>query len=163
LGDAEDASAGLSLHTLEHLKVECVDKVAGDRHIQLIELAQRGNVHVHSRCVVDEKYLEAGDNGTPKYNIFNLNLADAAARRSLLRASQPPVQELRGKRGGVGGVVMRDARGVTLVPSEVCLYRNTSALSAWLCVLAETRLRTASCVRICSTSAAPSSRGCRLP
>jgi hypothetical protein len=66
------------LFILDHLNVECVDKVAGDRYIQLIELAQRRNIHVHNGGVVDEKYLEADDKGTPKFNIFNLKLGDAA-------------------------------------------------------------------------------------
>jgi hypothetical protein len=66
------------LFVLEDLDIECVDKIAGDRHIQLIELAQRRNIHVHNRGVVDEKYLEADAKGTPKYNIFNLKFGDAA-------------------------------------------------------------------------------------
>jgi hypothetical protein len=44
----------------------------------LIEMALRGNVHVHNRGVVDERYLERDQNGRPKYNLCNLSLGDVA-------------------------------------------------------------------------------------
>lgn len=59
--------------------VTCVDQAAGDKHVHLVELVQRRNLHVHNRGKVDERYLDIDpDSGKAKYNIFNLKLGDVA-------------------------------------------------------------------------------------
>ncbi len=62
----------------QRLGVSCVDEAKGDKHVQLIELVLRRNVHVHNRGVVDERYLEQDDKGCPKYNLFGLKPGDVA-------------------------------------------------------------------------------------
>lgn len=62
------------LFILGHLNIDCVDATAGDNFIQIIELVQRRNIHIHNRGIVDEKYLEKDDSGKPKYNFYNLSL-----------------------------------------------------------------------------------------
>lgn len=66
------------LFILGHLDVTCVDDTVGDNFIQLIELVQRRNIHIHNRGIIDEKYLEKDDSGKPKYNFYNLSLNDIA-------------------------------------------------------------------------------------
>jgi hypothetical protein len=63
---------------LRDMGVPCTDEDAGDRFIQLIELVLRRNVHVHNRGVVDERYLERDQKGSPKYNLYNLSLGEVA-------------------------------------------------------------------------------------
>jgi hypothetical protein len=72
------------LNVLDDLGVSCVDASKGDRFVNLIELVQRRNIHVHNRGVVDERYLESDPKtGKAKYNLFNLKLGDAACIDSL--------------------------------------------------------------------------------
>jgi hypothetical protein len=67
------------LGVLQALGVILVDERCGDRHVQLIELVLRRNVHIHNRGVVDERYLEADPQSKrPKYNLYNLKLGDVA-------------------------------------------------------------------------------------
>ena len=66
------------LYILEKLGVECIDKSDGQRFVQLIELVLRRNVHVHSRGVVDDRYLELDQNGKPKCNPYNFAAGDDA-------------------------------------------------------------------------------------
>lgn len=67
------------LGLLQGLGIPTVDEAAGDRHVDLVELVLRRNLHVHNRGVVDERYLETdATTGKPKYNIFNLKLGDSA-------------------------------------------------------------------------------------
>lgn len=51
---------------------------AGDRFVHLVELVLRRNLHVHNRGVVDERYLERHEKGTPRYNLYNLQLGSVA-------------------------------------------------------------------------------------
>ncbi|MDQ5824202.1 MAG: hypothetical protein M3441_08320 [Chloroflexota bacterium] len=60
------------LFILDRLGAPLVDDVAGNTFVQLLEIVLRRNVHVHNRGRVDEKYLERDQNGTPRYNIYNL-------------------------------------------------------------------------------------------
>lgn len=66
------------LFILGHLNVSCVDDSIGDNFIQLIELVQRRNIHIHNRGIIDEKYLEKDDSGKPKYNFYNLSINNIA-------------------------------------------------------------------------------------
>ncbi len=67
------------LGLLQALGIGLVDEKGGDRHVQLIELVLRRNVHVHNRGVIDERYLEADPQSRrPKYNLYNLELGDVA-------------------------------------------------------------------------------------
>lgn len=66
------------LQILNSFGVECVDEATGDRFIDLIELVLRRNVHVHNRGIVDERYLERDENGSPRFNIHNLQLGTLA-------------------------------------------------------------------------------------
>ncbi len=67
----------LGLH--QALGVSLVDEKKGDRHVQLVELVLRRNVHVHNRGEVDERYLEADPQSKkPKYNLYNHKLGDIA-------------------------------------------------------------------------------------
>ena len=43
-------------------KVECVDKLAGDKFERLIEFVLRRNVQVHNRGIVDDRYLDENKN-----------------------------------------------------------------------------------------------------
>jgi hypothetical protein len=52
-------------------KLECVDTRDGEEFARLIEIINRRNLHLHSRGVVDERYLEA-------YNLDKLKLGDTA-------------------------------------------------------------------------------------
>ncbi len=67
------------LAQLQILGVSCVDESVGDRPVQLVELLLRRNLHIHSRGIVDERYLEADpDTGKPRYNLYNLKLGAVA-------------------------------------------------------------------------------------
>ncbi len=67
------------LGLLQALGVSLVDEKKGDRHVQLVELVLRRNVHVHNQGEADEWYLEAGPQSQkPKYNLYNLKLGDIA-------------------------------------------------------------------------------------
>jgi hypothetical protein len=66
------------LFILEQLGVELSDAAAGDRPVHLVELVLRRNVHVHNRGVIDERYLERDVNGTPRFNLFNLQIGSTA-------------------------------------------------------------------------------------
>jgi hypothetical protein len=66
------------LFLLDGLGVQCVDKERGERLVDLVELVMRRNVHVHNRGIVDERYLERDEQGTPRYNIYNLSLGSIA-------------------------------------------------------------------------------------
>jgi hypothetical protein len=58
--------------------VEYVVDSSGFSSIHLTEMIQRRNIHIHNRGLVDEKYLERGKNGAPRYNIYNFALGDVA-------------------------------------------------------------------------------------
>lgn len=49
-----------------------------DDLIEIVELILRRNVHVHNRGVIDERYLERDDKGSPKYNLKGLAVGDVA-------------------------------------------------------------------------------------
>ena len=67
------------LGLLQALGVNLVDEKKGDRHVQLVELLLRRNVHVQNRGEVDERYLEADPQSKkPKDNLYNLKLGDIA-------------------------------------------------------------------------------------
>ncbi|MBL8796665.1 MAG: hypothetical protein JNM56_22375 [Planctomycetia bacterium] len=67
------------LNLLQALGVVLVDEKQGDRHVQLIELVLRRNVHVHNRGEIDERYLELDPQSKkPKFNLYNLKLGDIA-------------------------------------------------------------------------------------
>jgi len=66
------------LFTLNFLGVSLVNPGAEDRFIHLLELVLRRNVHVHNKGRVDERYLERDQNGTPRYNVYNLALGEVA-------------------------------------------------------------------------------------
>lgn len=66
------------LQILRAAGLPLVDLAAGDTFAQLIELVLRRNVHIHNRGQVDERYLEKDDQGTPKYNLYNLAVGDVA-------------------------------------------------------------------------------------
>jgi hypothetical protein len=67
------------LGLLQAPDLSLVDEKNGDRHVQLIELVLRRNVHVHNRGEVDERYLEADPQSKkPKYNLYNFKLGDIA-------------------------------------------------------------------------------------
>ena len=67
------------LGLLQTIGVELVDENRGDRPVQLVELVLRRNLHVHSRGVVDPRYLEADrKTGKPKYNLFDLKAGQPA-------------------------------------------------------------------------------------
>jgi hypothetical protein len=62
------------------LGVAVVDEKNGDRHVQLIELVLRRNLHVHNRGEVDERYLEPdAQSRKPKYNLYDLKVGDVAS------------------------------------------------------------------------------------
>lgn len=63
---------------IQGLGISLVDERKGDRHVQLVELVLRRNLHVHNRGVVDERYLECDKGGKPKFNLFDLKLGQAA-------------------------------------------------------------------------------------
>lgn len=60
------------LFILDGQKVVLTDNREDDKFIHLIELVLRRNIHVHNRGRVDNKYLEANENGAPRYNIYGL-------------------------------------------------------------------------------------------
>jgi hypothetical protein len=66
------------LTILDNQNVQYVDNSSGFRSIHLKEMIQRRNIHIHHRGRVDERYLERDNNGTPKYNIYNLALGSIA-------------------------------------------------------------------------------------
>ena len=45
---------------------------------RLLEITQRRNIHLHNRGVVDSRYLEAGKDGKPRWNLDNLELGAKA-------------------------------------------------------------------------------------
>ena len=80
-------------------------------------------------------------------------LAEAGARVALT-----------GRTGARGRAFARTACvGSAIGAPSTSRYRNSSAASAWFCVLGATRPSTARWVRNCSTSRPPRSRGCRVP
>jgi len=66
------------LFILNSLGVPLVKQEGEDRFIHLLELVLRRNIHIHNKGRVDERYLERDQNGTPRYNIYNLALGDMA-------------------------------------------------------------------------------------
>lgn len=66
------------LSILENQNVQYVDSSTEFRSIHLKEMIQRRNLHIHNMGRVDEKYIERNDNGTPKYNIYNLAIGSVA-------------------------------------------------------------------------------------
>ena len=66
------------LFFLNDLGVLCVMRSSDDRFIQLIELVLRRNIHIHNRGLVDERYLDKDENSTPRYNIYNFAMNEAA-------------------------------------------------------------------------------------
>jgi hypothetical protein len=67
------------LTVLSDLGVQCADHSTGNRFVHLVELVLRRNIHVHNRGIVDERYLERDDKGTPKYKLFDLKVGEPAA------------------------------------------------------------------------------------
>lgn len=65
------------LFLLDNLGVQCVAEPNG-RFVELVELVMRRNVHVHNRGIVDERYLERDQQGTARFNIYNLAPGSAA-------------------------------------------------------------------------------------
>jgi hypothetical protein len=51
---------------------------AADKFVHIVELVLRRNVHIHNRGEVDERYLERDQNGTPRFNLYNLTLGSVA-------------------------------------------------------------------------------------
>ena len=50
-----------------------------DKQVQLVEMVQRRNIHVHGRGVVDERYLDTDPNsGKPRLNLYGLELGQVA-------------------------------------------------------------------------------------
>ena len=66
------------LFILNSLGIPLVKKEGEDNFIHLLELVLRRNIHIHNKGRVDERYLERDQNGTPRYNIYNLALGDMA-------------------------------------------------------------------------------------
>lgn len=66
------------LFILDSLGVSLVNSESEYSFIHLLELVLRRNVHVHNKGRVDERYLERDQNGTPKYNVYNLALGEVA-------------------------------------------------------------------------------------
>lgn len=66
------------LFILNSLGVTIVKQEGEDRFIHLLELVLRRNIHIHNKGRVDERYLERDQDGTPRYNIYNLVLGDMA-------------------------------------------------------------------------------------
>lgn len=67
------------LGLLQSLGVSVADEKTGDRHVHLIELVLRRNVHVHNRGQVDDRYLETDPQSKrPKYNLYDLSVGDVA-------------------------------------------------------------------------------------
>ena len=66
------------LFILNSLGVSLVNPAAEERFIHLLELVLRRNVHVHNKGRVDERYLERDQNGTARYNVYNLSLGEVA-------------------------------------------------------------------------------------
>jgi hypothetical protein len=62
---------------LSEIGVQLYDETT-DKHVMLMELVQRRNVHIHNRGYVDERYLERNEDGKPKWNLDNLSLGDMA-------------------------------------------------------------------------------------
>jgi len=62
------------LFLLDELGLQCVDKARGERLVELVEIVIRRNVHVHNRGIVDERYLERNEQGTPRFSIYHLSL-----------------------------------------------------------------------------------------
>jgi len=66
------------LFILNSLGVPLVKQEGEERFIHLLELVLRRNIHIHNKGRADERYLERDQNGTPRYNIYNLALGDMA-------------------------------------------------------------------------------------
>jgi hypothetical protein len=66
------------LSILPTLGVDLLNAEAQDRFIDLYEMVMRRNLHVHNRGIVDERYLDRDQGGTPRYNIHGLSLGDLA-------------------------------------------------------------------------------------
>lgn len=66
------------LFILNSLGVPLVKQEGEDRFIHLLELVLRRNIHIHNKGRVDERHLGREQNGTPRYNIYNLALRDMA-------------------------------------------------------------------------------------
>jgi hypothetical protein len=66
------------LFILNSLGVQCLDETGRDCFIELVEFVIRRNVHVHNRGIVDERYLERDEQGTPRFNIYELALGSVA-------------------------------------------------------------------------------------
>ncbi len=67
------------LFLLSDLKVVLIADTTAGTFGQLIELVMRRNVHVHNRGVIDERYLERDQTGTPRYNVYGLSLGEKAS------------------------------------------------------------------------------------
>jgi hypothetical protein len=58
--------------------VRLTDPSKGDEFIHLLEVVMRRNIHIHNRGIVDGKYMETDENGTPRFNVYNLTLGTVA-------------------------------------------------------------------------------------
>ena len=67
------------LFILNSLGVSLVSPGEEYKFIHLLELVLRRNVHVHNKGRIDERYLERDENGTPRYNVYNLALGEVAS------------------------------------------------------------------------------------
>ena len=66
------------LFILNSLGIPLVKQEGEDSFMHLLELVLRRNIHIHNKGRVDERYLERDQNGTHRYNIYNLALGDIA-------------------------------------------------------------------------------------
>ena len=63
---------------LDNQQVELVDASSDQKLWHLVELVLRRNLHMHNRGVVDRRYLETKDDGTPRFNVYGLSEGDTA-------------------------------------------------------------------------------------
>jgi hypothetical protein len=66
------------LFILDNQNVRYVDDTSGFRSIHVKEMLQRRNIHIHNRGRIDERYIERDNNGTSRYNIYNLPIGSIA-------------------------------------------------------------------------------------
>ena len=118
------------LGLLQALGVSLVDEKKGDRHVQLVELVLRRNVHVHNRGEVDERYLEADPQSKkPKYNLYNLKLGDIACiDMAYLEMANRLCDELRRPPGRLGGSLMLVVRLPAISPHSLLRFASHLAL-----------------------------------
>jgi hypothetical protein len=63
---------------LSNLRVCYTDNNLPDKEIDVLEMIQRRNIHIHNGGRVDERYLERNKEGKAKYNIYNFSINDFA-------------------------------------------------------------------------------------